>query len=258
LLLNILNSVVVLSALILAGIYLPGRIKSRLASLARKRERPIIPSPEPIQPPSPEYSQVVESTTVKTKSEEIQREPRERILFWYTIIVNVIQAVTRIIIKPQQTLREFAGESGKLLGPVAKYFDDFTRMVERLLYSRYIPNAIDVSSSEQFFHQLENIKIQQPVESEPDTNLSTGNLSSNEKELQVKSTPFTEIYRPKDPIKQIPTWLLLIIMLTIIYFIGVVLLMLSLSGISLSLCLPVKIVDMSDIKMNVTLKGKHL
>ena len=57
--------------------------------------------------------------------------------------------------KPDQTLREFAAATNKALGPVAGYFIDFTRFVEKLLYSQYQPADHDVEQSKQVTDKIE-------------------------------------------------------------------------------------------------------
>ena len=62
--------------------------------------------------------------------------------------VMFIQGITRALLKPQQTSREFATESSRVLGPGAQHFIEFTRMVESLLYSKYRPTEEDVRKSQ--------------------------------------------------------------------------------------------------------------
>jgi hypothetical protein len=81
--------------------------------------------------------------------------PRYRILYGYRLAVRLLQRGTRALLQPQQTLREFAKETSQKVGPAAQYFIQLTRIVEKLLYSKYVPTKKDVSHGEQLVHKIE-------------------------------------------------------------------------------------------------------
>ena len=66
----------------------------------------------------------------------------------YRLAFRFIQTLTRTILKPQQTLREYARENINSLGPLGKYFFEFTQLVERLLYSTHRPTPEDAANSQ--------------------------------------------------------------------------------------------------------------
>ncbi|MCK5577728.1 MAG: DUF4129 domain-containing protein [Dehalococcoidales bacterium] len=94
-------------------------------------------------------------TDLTIGGDEPGREPRNIIFFWYRLVVRLIQGATKTLLRPQQTLREFASESSGVLGPAAKFFAELTRTVERLLYSKYRPTQEDVGKTEQLSHAIE-------------------------------------------------------------------------------------------------------
>jgi hypothetical protein len=150
---NVINCGGILAILIFLGIYLPGRLRGRLGVYPRRRVRtvPAIVQPEIV----PTYS---DSTIVPSSIEEGGQdsgEPRNRIFYWYRLVVRLIQGITRALLAPHQTLREFAYESSRVLGPVAKYFIELTKIVERLLYSRYRPTEEDAGKSKQLSDTIE-------------------------------------------------------------------------------------------------------
>jgi hypothetical protein len=163
LMVNVINCAIVLTALILLGIYLPGRLRRRFGIRLRKRERPLvtIPRPEPI----PVYSDSVIVPATKRIRAKDSQEPRSRIFHWYRLVVMLIQGITRALLKPQQTLREFARDSSRVLGPAAQYFIEFTGMVESLLYSKYRPTEEDVRKSQILSR---TISRQRPAEEDGD------------------------------------------------------------------------------------------
>ncbi len=150
---NVINCIGIIAILIFLGIYLPDRLRRRLGAYPRRRATPVtVVAPLEL---APRYSERLTVLTSTKESEEGNGEPRNRILYWYRLAVRLLQGITRALLKPQQTLREFARESGRALGPAAKYFIELTKMVERLLYSQYRPTEEDVGKSQQLSHTIE-------------------------------------------------------------------------------------------------------
>jgi len=65
----------------------------------------------------------------------------------YRLVFRLIQTLTRTMLKPQQTLREYARENAPRLGTPGKYFLEFTLLIERLLYSHHHTTAEDLEES---------------------------------------------------------------------------------------------------------------
>ncbi len=152
---NWVSSVGFLAIVAFLGIYLPSRLRRRFREYPGRIERPAITMTVP--EPAPTYSQQLTVPISAEPSDETSREPRNRILYWYRLMVRLLQGMTKALLGPQQTLREFANQSSKVLGPFARYFIELTRMVERLLYSPHRPSEEDVEKSEQLAHNIEGV-----------------------------------------------------------------------------------------------------
>lgn len=232
---NILNSAIVIALLVAASLFLPGNIRKKLTSIARRRSRLAGPPAVPEPLPAPVYNNAAVQPA-PAENRVIHLEPRERILNWYRSVIRLLQRLTNIFIKPNQTLREFAEENSRMLGPAARYFMDFTRMIERLLYSRYTPTPNDVSSGEQFYDTLSSSSVIIPAEPVPaldgaspsgrDGMTASGQTGSNGHLLVINSK-----------------WVLILLVLAIIYFACIFLLLLPLLGVSLALFLPMITVE---------------
>ncbi|MFC2035227.1 DUF4129 domain-containing protein [Chloroflexota bacterium] len=150
---NVINCGGILVILVLLGIYLPGRLRKRLGAYPRRAAMPVIIKDQP--QPDPIYSDRVTVLTSTEERNEGTGEPRNRIFYWYRFVFKVIQGITKALLKPHQTLREFANENSRVLGPAAKYFIALTQMVERLLYSQYRPTDDDVVKGKQLSQTIE-------------------------------------------------------------------------------------------------------
>jgi hypothetical protein len=153
LMVNVVNCGAFVAILLFLGIYLPGRLRRRLGAYPRRTERLALATASP--EPASTYRKRVTALTLTEDSDEASREPRDRVLRWYRFVVRLLQGITKAMLGPQQTLREFAKESSRVLGPVAKYFIELTKIVERLLYSQYRATEGDVENSKQLSHKIE-------------------------------------------------------------------------------------------------------
>ena len=165
LMVNVVNCGALIAVILFLGIYLPGRLRRRLGAYPKITTRPAIAGAPP--KPTPTYSERVTVLTSTGESEEASGEPRDRIFYWYRLAVRLSVRITKALLGPQQTLREFAKENSRLLGPAAKYFIELTKMVERLLYSQYRPTEKDGENSKQLSDKVEEetkqLVIVQPV-----------------------------------------------------------------------------------------------
>jgi hypothetical protein len=150
---NVLNLSGLIALLVLLGIYVPAQLRKRFGLY---RERRVRPAPQVVRPkPMPAYS---DGANVPAPTEDLGEptgEPRERILYWYRLIVRLIQRITRVFARPQQTLREYVREAVPVRGPIARYLGEFTRIVERLFYSRYEPTEGDLEKIKGLPHNIE-------------------------------------------------------------------------------------------------------
>jgi hypothetical protein len=62
--------------------------------------------------------------------------------------------VSGVFLKPNQTLREFVSESSNQIGLAGKYLLEFTKIMEKVLYSPYRVNEDDVKSGEKLARNM--------------------------------------------------------------------------------------------------------
>jgi hypothetical protein len=150
---NVLNLSGLIIILVLLGIYVPAQLRKRYGLYRGRRVRPV---PQVVRPePTPAYSDGVNVPGPTEDLGEPTGEPRERIMYWYRLVVRLIQGITRVFARPQQTLREYVREAVPVLGPIARYLGEFTRIVERLFYSRYEPTEGDLEKIKGLPHNIE-------------------------------------------------------------------------------------------------------
>ncbi|MBN2187008.1 MAG: DUF4129 domain-containing protein [Dehalococcoidia bacterium] len=147
---NMISSGGILAILLSLGVLAQSRLRRRRRAALEKMWGATA-QPQPVQV----YDGDTLIPLLADKRAESQREPRSAILNFYRWTVRLIQAITSALVRPQQTLREFFEENRKSLGPSAIFFQELTRMVERLLYSNYQPTKEDAMKSEQLFHSVE-------------------------------------------------------------------------------------------------------
>jgi len=144
---NMVNCGGLLVCLVLLSMYLPRWLRKKLGVYRKKKVRLVTPAPLPEV--LPVYSQSTTTPDSTEDNSEVRGEPRARIFYGYRLVLKLVQRVTMAFCPTQQTLREFAIEAGKKLGPAGGYFVELTRMVERLLYSKYEPTEEDAEKGRQ-------------------------------------------------------------------------------------------------------------
>lgn len=95
-----------------------------------------VPAQSPVSP-------LEHSMNTASSSTHPDDNPGNRLLYWFRKAVGSVQAITGIVFKPSQTLREFDQQSNPLLGPLARFFHDLVLLVEKVLYSRYKAGKAD-------------------------------------------------------------------------------------------------------------------
>ncbi|MFC1939779.1 hypothetical protein ACFLXO_03720 [Chloroflexota bacterium] len=245
LMVNVINIGGILAILIYLGIYLPSRLRRRLGVYPRRRVGPEMPTAPPEL--TPVYSERVTALTVTEESKEITGEPRGRIFYWYRLIVRYLQGITKALLAPQQTLREFAEGTSGLLGSASKYFIEFTRVVERLLYSQYKPSEKDVENSKRLSNTVEEeIKLRVTVQS---TQLrgdgTTAPFGRNAVSLAGEASLFEFSGRDitSSVRKQLLTWLMILLVLAVLFYACILLFILPLLIVSFASCPPLVMID---------------
>ena len=135
-----------------AGVLLPIKLKLQPARSRRRRlAQPAAASPPAVAPQYTDMTAPGAAETAGTGS-----EPRARVFSWYALVLRLVQRFAKVVFKPQHTLREFVAETRKTLGPLADYLMEFTRLVERLLYSRAPATDADAQAGEQLGRRVQD------------------------------------------------------------------------------------------------------
>jgi hypothetical protein len=147
---NVINCGILIVILIYLSFYLPRRVKNWLGS-ATRRTASHVEAVMPIQEP------VYEADSPTDKSIELPDENNQSpdsIFNRYRVVLKVVQSITRVLLQPQQTLREYARENFLRLGSAGRYFYEFTLLIEKALYSHHRPTAEDLEKGRQLIHQF--------------------------------------------------------------------------------------------------------
>ena len=75
-------------------------------------------------------------------------ETADSISYWYRIALKLVQSITKMLLKPHQTLREYGKEASTGLGPAGKYFMELTYLLEKRLYGNRKPDTGDIQKSQ--------------------------------------------------------------------------------------------------------------
>ena len=145
-LINYVNLVLILIVLVILAVYLPRRFKKWFAAPTVKKTRlPGLVPPVPL-PVSQNKTQI----SLKPKeSHEKPEETANSVFYWYRVALKLVQSVTKTLLAPHQTLREYGRVANSALGPAGKYFMELTYLLEKRLYGKRQPDSSDVQKSQE-------------------------------------------------------------------------------------------------------------
>ena len=130
-LINYVTLVLILAVLVALAVYLPRRFKKWFAVQPAKNVKiPGLILPAPLSQ---------SKTVISPKAQESAGPPEETansISYWYRIALKLVQSITKMMLKPHQTLREYGKEASTALGPAGKYFMELTYLMEKRLYGK--------------------------------------------------------------------------------------------------------------------------
>jgi hypothetical protein len=95
----------------------------------------------------------VNDTTAEMKAP--LRDSQNRLFVLYRVVIQLVQKVSGLLLKPNQTLREFVNETGKTLGPAGKPLLELTKMMEKALYSPHKVSEEDIKNGEQLSRKVQ-------------------------------------------------------------------------------------------------------
>lgn len=152
LLVNIVNCGIFMVVVLFFGVFLSRRLKGQIEKYLKRRTQDVVVPlvPEDV---TPVYSMPV--VLQELSKQEENTEPRGRVISLYISVLRLMQRATSVLMKPNQTLREFASDAQKKLGPLAMPFVEFTKMVERFLYSRHQVTDKEIEESKQLTAELQ-------------------------------------------------------------------------------------------------------
>ena len=129
------------------------RLRSRKA---RRRAGPGVTAPVPTTALMKLGKDISDEGSGEVTIDDIEENKDRRFIFsMYTKLLGLIQDFTGAVLKPQTTYREFMLQSGPKLGPAFNYLYRFTRLIERLLYSKSSVEAVDIDKSRELNRQVE-------------------------------------------------------------------------------------------------------
>ena len=70
-------------------------------------------------------------------------------------MIQLIQRASGVLLKPNQTLREYINDTGDSIGAAGKPILEFTRMIEKVLYSTHHATADDIKNGEQLARKVQ-------------------------------------------------------------------------------------------------------
>jgi hypothetical protein len=145
----IVNCSVFFLILVFLGIILPRRLKFRMAARSNHK----LPQTIVVTTPVSSLSSVAEDIAVDIGRRD-ESIPVGRLLYWYRIVIRLMQKVSGLLLKPNQTLREYIRDTGQTTGSTGKIILEFTRIVEKVLYSPHQVTEDDIKNGEQLARKV--------------------------------------------------------------------------------------------------------
>jgi hypothetical protein len=156
-LINYVTLILILAVLAALAVYLPRRFNKWFTIQPAKSVKiPGLILPAPLSQ---------SKTVISPKAHESARPPEETansVSYWYRIALKLVQSITKMMIKPHQTLREYGKEASTGLGPAGKYFMELTYLLEKRLYGNRKSDAGDIQKSQDL-----TLEIQKETGREP-------------------------------------------------------------------------------------------
>jgi len=156
-LINYVTLILILAVLAALAVYMPRRFKKWFTVQPAKSVKIpglILPSP---------LSQ--SKTVISLKAHESARPSEETansVSYWYRVALRLVQSITKMMLKPHQTLREYGKESSAALGPAGKYFMELTFLLEKRLYGNRKSDAGDIQKSQDLALEIQKETGREP------------------------------------------------------------------------------------------------
>jgi hypothetical protein len=148
----VVNCSVFFLILVFLGIILPRRLKFRIVAMSKKK------LPQAIVVTAPDLPTSAVSSVAENLAADIGRRdestPVGRLFYWYRVVILLVQKVSGLLLKPNQTLREYISDTGQATGSTGKIILEFTRIVEKVLYSHHQVTEDDIKNGQQLARKV--------------------------------------------------------------------------------------------------------
>ena len=138
--------------LALLGIILPRRLNFRIRPPAKQK------LPQSVVMTQSAFSATVASNVAENNSNDFdfsdRNAPAGRLFYWYRIVIRLVQKVSGLLLQPNQTLREYIDDTGKITGAAGKTILEFTRLIEKVVYSPHQVTEDEVNNGEQLANKI--------------------------------------------------------------------------------------------------------
>jgi hypothetical protein len=104
-------------------------------------------------------------TGISPKAQESAKPPEEMfnsVPYWYRIALKLVQSITKMMLKPHQTLREYGKEASTALGPAGKYFMELTYLLEKRIYGNRKSDVGDIQKSQDLALEIQKETGREP------------------------------------------------------------------------------------------------
>ncbi|MDD5190267.1 MAG: DUF4129 domain-containing protein [Dehalococcoidales bacterium] len=134
---NLINCGLFLGVVLLSLLLIPRRVKIKWGQRPTKNQTLAGPNSPVSTAPIYQGTITVDRPVGATDSTPfpLRTENKSEIISLYRVTLILVEKITRIIFKPQETLREYARDVEKPLGKVGAFFGALTRIVEKAIYS---------------------------------------------------------------------------------------------------------------------------
>ena len=151
-LINYVALLLILIVLVALAVYLPRRFKKWFAVQPAKKAK----LPGFVLPASHRYTRA--KSGFLQRHRRVPEQPEETansVSYWYRIALKLVQSITKLMLAPHQTLREYGQEASAALGPAGKYFLELTYLMEKRLYGKRQPDASDIQKSKDLTREIQ-------------------------------------------------------------------------------------------------------
>jgi hypothetical protein len=161
---NFINTGAILAALALMGLILSRRLGKWYAARQGLTVQPRMMVKQAVQPAAVLLRSDQDAAPGQNEAWETlpKKAHRYTVLYWYQVALELVQRITGLVFRPNQTLREYDRESSRKLGATAGYFHNLIMLVEKVLYSRYKSRLEDEEKAREMVEGIGSVSRDKP------------------------------------------------------------------------------------------------